>query len=207
VELSRNHQYLVRGWHSGTGLVSDLANPSGFPQEGCASQCVSPTSRVCVFCPCLSRHRPIRLIYLSVVIAVICQLAYAHKTRNTTDLSWDTWTVAVSTQMAQSLSIVTACSPQFKPFLDSLRSSGMSLGDSSYASKQRTYGPTSYYKASRAAHTGDTRSDTHELVSMHADGINHTTVTSVGDCDSESQSSQAQIIRETRTWAVTEERG
>lgn len=82
----------------------------------------------------------------------------------------------------------------------------MSLGDSSYESKQRTYNATSYYKASRAARTGDMPSDTHELVSMHADRTNQTTVISAADCDTESQSSQAQIIRETRTWTVTEQR-
>ncbi|KAJ6134019.1 hypothetical protein N7523_000341 [Penicillium sp. IBT 18751x] len=146
------------------------------------------------------------LLRIIVVVAIICQLAYAHENEHTIDPSWDTWTVAISTQMAQSLSIVTACSPQFKPFLDSLRSSGMSLGDSSYESKQRTYGATSYYKSSRAGRAGDTRSDTHELVSIHGDGNNHTTVTSMVDCDSESQSSQAQIIREVRTWTVTAQR-
>ncbi|KAJ5313523.1 Cyanide hydratase [Penicillium atrosanguineum] len=146
------------------------------------------------------------LLRVAVVIAIICQLAYAHENESTTDPSWDTWTVAISTQMVQSLSIVTACSPQFKPFLDSLRSSGMSLGDSSYESKQRTYGATSYYKSSRVGRAGDMRSDTHELVPIHGDGLNHTTVTSTADCDTESQSSQAQIIREVRTWTVTAQR-
>jgi hypothetical protein len=140
------------------------------------------------------------------VVAVICQLVYAGQTKDTKDPSWDTWTVAISTQLAQALSIITSCSPQFKPFLDSLRSSGMSLGDSSYGSKQRTYGATSYQKSSRTGHTHDTRSDTHELVTMNADSMNYTTVVSAVDCDSESQSSQAQIIREVRTWTVTEQR-
>lgn len=82
----------------------------------------------------------------------------------------------------------------------------MSLGDSSYESKQRTYGATSYYKSSRAGRAGERRSDTHELVPIHGDGMNHTTVISTADCDTESQSSQAQIIREVRTWTVTAQR-
>lgn len=79
----------------------------------------------------------------------------------------------------------------------------MSLGDSGYGSKQRTYGGTSSHKLSRAGHTRDAQSDTHELITINADSTNYTTVTSAVDCDAESQSSQAQIIREVRTWTVT----
>lgn len=141
----------------------------------------------------------------SVVIAIICQLAYAKDTKGSGDPSWDTWTVVVSTQMTQGLSIVTACSPQFKPFLDSLRSSGMSLGGTSYGSRQRTYAGTTY-KVSRGHRTGETPSETHELVTMPGDTVNQTIVTSSPDCDAESQTSQSQIIREVRTWTVTETR-
>lgn len=139
-----------------------------------------------------------------VIIAIICQLAYASHTSSSSDSTFDTWTVAVSTQMAQGLSIVTACAPQFKPFLDNLRSSGMGLGMSSYdgyGSKHKTYG-MSTFKASRR--TQDTRSDTHELVSLPREETHRTVVTSAPDDDAESQSSQSNIIVETRTWTVTE---
>ncbi|KAJ5690309.1 hypothetical protein N7462_004701 [Penicillium macrosclerotiorum] len=145
------------------------------------------------------------LFRVVVIVAIICQLAYAGDTNGSTDSSWDTWTVVVSTQMTQSLSIVTSCSPQFKPFLDSLRSSGMSLGGTSYGSRPRTYAVTTY-KASRGGRTGDTLSETHELVTMPEEVVNQTIITSSPDCDAESQSSQERIIRETRTWAVTETR-
>ncbi|KAJ5433145.1 uncharacterized protein N7458_012301 [Penicillium daleae] len=145
------------------------------------------------------------LFRVVVVIAIICQLAYAKDTKGSDDPSWDTWTVVVSTQMTQALSIVTACSPQFKPFLDSLRSSGMSLGGTSYGSRQRTYAGT-IYKISRGRRTGETPSETHELVTMPGDTVNQTIVTSSPDCDAESQTSQSQIIREVRTWTVTETR-
>ena len=139
------------------------------------------------------------------VIAIICQLVYAKDTKGTGDPSWDTWTVTVCTQMTQALSIITACSPQFKPFLDSLRSSGMSLGGTSYGSKHRTYAGTSY-KVSRGYRTETTPSETHELVTIPGDTINRTVVTSSPDCDAESQTSQSHIIREIRTWTVTETR-
>ncbi|KAJ5746114.1 hypothetical protein N7520_011296 [Penicillium odoratum] len=98
-----------------------------------------------------------------VAIAIICQLVYASQTKSSADSSWDTWTVAVSTQMTQALSIITACSPQFKPVLDSLQSSGMGIGGSGYGSKNRTYGYGTSHKLSRGR---TDRSETHELVTM-----------------------------------------
>ncbi|KAJ6127680.1 hypothetical protein N7471_008897 [Penicillium samsonianum] len=143
------------------------------------------------------------LIRVVVIIAIICQLAYASHTSSSSDYTFDTWTVAVSTQMAQGLSIVTACSPQFKPFLDNLRSSGMGLGMSSsdgFGSKHKTYGVSTF----KSRRTQDTRSDTHELVSLPRENTHRTVVTSAPDDDTESQSSHSNIIMETRTWTVTQ---
>lgn len=55
--------------------------------------------------------------------------------------------------------------------------------------------------------TADTRSETHELVSVPHEGNeanNQTMVTSAPDEDAESQSSRSNMIMETRTWTVTE---
>ncbi|KAJ5246258.1 hypothetical protein N7468_001241 [Penicillium chermesinum] len=136
---------------------------------------------------------------LSVIVAIICQLVYFYQSRSSTDPSWDAWTVTVSTQMVQALSIITSCAPQFKPFLDSLRSSGMALGGSSYNSRPRTYAYGTTYK-SRRGRTGDA-SETHELVSMP--DAHRALVTASPDFDAQSQVSQAQI-KETRSWMVTE---
>lgn len=138
----------------------------------------------------------------SVIVAIICQLYYASQTFSSTDSTFDTWTVAVSTQVTQALSIVTACSPQFKPFLDNLQSSGMGLGMTSsndYGSKHKTYGFSSFMASRR---TQQAQSENHELVSMPQ--THQAMVTSTPDDDSESQSSRANIIVETRTWTVTE---
>ncbi|KAJ5200041.1 hypothetical protein N7491_009158 [Penicillium cf. griseofulvum] len=139
------------------------------------------------------------LIRVIVIIAIICQLAYASQISSSSDSTFDGWAVAVSTQVAQTLSIVTACSPQFKPFLDNLRSSGMGLGltSSNYASKHRTYDMSTFKNSRRML-----GSDTHELVSIPHQGT-QTVVTSTRDEDNESQSSQTHIIMETRTWTVT----
>jgi hypothetical protein len=78
---------------------------------------------------------------------------------------------------------------------------GLGLSSSNgYGSKHKTYG-MSTLKASRR--TMDTRSDTHELVSL-PEGSHHTVVTLAPDDDAESQSSRSNIIMETRTWTVTE---
>ena len=66
-------------------------------------------------------------------------------------------------------------------------------------SKHRTYG-MSTFKTSRR--TADTRSETHELVSVPHEGTHRAMVTSAPDEDAESQSSQSNIIVET-TWTVT----
>lgn len=139
----------------------------------------------------------------SVIISIIFQLVYAKQTA-WGDFTYDAWAVAMSTQVAQTVSIVTACSPQFKPFLDSLQSSGMGLGMTSsnnHGSKHKTYGMTTFKTFRR---TADTRSETHELVSVTHEGTNHAMVTSAPDEDAESQSSRTNIIMETRTWTVTE---
>ncbi|KAF7592272.1 hypothetical protein BBP40_000403 [Aspergillus hancockii] len=143
-----------------------------------------------------------------VIILIICQLVYFGTTADSSDPTNDTWPVVICTQLVQSLSIVTACSPQFKPFLDSLRSTGMRLGGmTSYGHSQKAYGS---YSVSRArSRVGTVRSNAHELVSIPIQDSHQTTVTvsspSLG-WDAESQSSQTHIIRETRTWTVTEAR-
>lgn len=147
-----------------------------------------------------------RLIkHSSVIAATICQLIYVNKTINSEDPTFDTWSATVSTQLVQCLSVVTACSPQFKPFMDSLRSTGM-----------RIDGLTSYNMASTKRHGLSSLryhstfhgSEVHELTPVRpVKDTYETTVTASGaisDGDAESQSSQTHIIREVRTFTVTE---
>ncbi|PKY03464.1 hypothetical protein P168DRAFT_318925 [Aspergillus campestris IBT 28561] len=139
-----------------------------------------------------------------VIVAILIQLIYASKTAHSTDVTFDTWPVAVATQLTQCLSIVTACSPQFKPFLDSLRSTGMSLeGKSRHGSSQKGYGSQTSTRFRR----GISQSEAHELMPLPLRGTSQTIVSTAGispDSDAESQGSQSRIIREVRTWTITE---
>ncbi|KAB8264300.1 hypothetical protein BDV32DRAFT_135249 [Aspergillus pseudonomiae] len=140
-----------------------------------------------------------------VIAAIIGQLIYINKTITSKDPTFDTWAATISTQLVQCLSVVTACSPQFKPFMDSLRSTGM-----------RIDGLTSYHMASTKRHGLSSLryhstfhgSETHELTPVRpVKDTYETTITASGaisDGDAESQSSETHIIREVRTFAVTE---
>jgi hypothetical protein len=203
VELSRRHKHLVRGRNNRPGAAGYRSYPDRFQQKGWFVQCILDPSRVGVKTKLRVREATNKDGTPSVIIAIIFQLAYASQTSKG-DFTYDVWAVAVSTQVAQSVSIVTACSPQFKPFLDSLQSTGMGLGITSSnndGSKHKTYGMTTFKTFRR---TADTRSETHELVSVPNEETNQTMVTSAPDGDAESQSSRANIIMETRTWTVTE---
>ncbi|EDP50916.1 hypothetical protein AFUB_049170 [Aspergillus fumigatus A1163] len=130
-------------------------------------------------------------------------------TINSSDATSETWPVTVASQLVQCLSIVTASAPQFIPFLKQLQSTGMRLdGMTRYTlSSHHKSSRGRYYLSTDRRRTGN--ESTHELdniplattktvVTSNANGLEE-------DHDNESQSSQTGIIRETRTWTVTEE--
>lgn len=160
--------------------------------------------------------------YFSVVAAAIAQMVVLNKTFHDPDVTYATWSVSVTNQLILCSSIMTACSAQLKPFLDSLRSSGMRLdaitGSYQYKS-QRYHG----YHSNRnrfanysSNHASQQRSiNLRSLTGMHAHpgndlGVsNEATVSATRpspDWDEVSATSQSQIIREVRTFTVTEER-
>ena len=59
----------------------------------------------------------------------MCQLVYFNRLRPKGDPSLDLWPVIVCPEAAQSLSIVAACTIYLKPFIDSLESGFINLGD------------------------------------------------------------------------------
>ncbi|KAL8808965.1 MAG: hypothetical protein Q9223_003746 [Gallowayella weberi] len=65
---------------------------------------------------------------LTVVVAVIAQLAYFNNAMSSRDVSFYLWSEIVCTQIVQSLNTITACVPHLKPFFDSLES-GMIRSD------------------------------------------------------------------------------
>ncbi|KAE8396160.1 hypothetical protein BDV23DRAFT_178216 [Aspergillus alliaceus] len=147
-----------------------------------------------------------------VIAAIVCQLVFNARTANSPDSTSDTSPATIATQAAQCLSIVTACSPQFKPFMDSLRSTGMRAEGMTKESSRKQYRSSlSHMKTTLFSQDNSlTPSQGVELsvISRDQDGDQAfaTAARSVHDSDAESHHSQAHIIREARTWTVTEPR-
>lgn len=158
----------------------------------------------------------------SVVAAVIFQLIVTNGRLNSLDSTFDYWPIAVSMSISECLSIVTACIPYLKPFMDSLES-GRIRGDnvhprdtSSQASKYGVYrrsGPSS--KNSKSPTKNSVQRDNQVELDFMAKAVVPTTTPSVtaararesAECDAESHSSQTQIIKQVKTWGVSVVRG
>ncbi|KAB8068297.1 hypothetical protein BDV29DRAFT_184782 [Aspergillus leporis] len=138
-----------------------------------------------------------------VIAGIIGQLVYTNKTTISINPTSATWSAIISTQIVQCLSVVTACSPQFKPFMDSLRSTGMRIDGMTTSNMTFTkrYGISS----TRIKSTLHSNED-HDLAPIIKGGhqITVTAAGAISECDAESQSSQTHIIREIRTFSVTE---
>ncbi|KAE8378066.1 hypothetical protein BDV26DRAFT_304605 [Aspergillus bertholletiae] len=142
-----------------------------------------------------------------VIIAIICQIAYANKTINSSEPISGTWPLAICMQLTQCLSVVTACSPQFKPFMDSLRSMGLRVDEITRHDASHTgYNHPSRMKSQLQSQDQHPIED-HEMVSFGRNRSYRQTTTTITtakpDSDAGSDSSEAHIIREVRTWAVT----
>ncbi|PYI00635.1 hypothetical protein BO78DRAFT_401933 [Aspergillus sclerotiicarbonarius CBS 121057] len=150
-------------------------------------------------------------IFLSRVIVIlisIIELILVSQNFNTSDPSYSTWGITISIETIQCLSIVTACWAQLKPFLNMLKSNGLRIQGVDYRStNNQTKWSTSRSGNNNPTESKYTRSGEHELMGMGAGQGNITTVSAarLSDEDSQSQSSQTGIIREVRTWVVSEE--
>ncbi|KAE8346772.1 hypothetical protein BDV24DRAFT_123444 [Aspergillus arachidicola] len=142
-----------------------------------------------------------------VIIAIIGQLVYANRTSDSSDPISGTWPLAICTQLAQCLSVVTACSPQFKPFMDSLRSTGLRVDAITRHDTSRIgYNYSSSHTKSQSHGQDQPGAEVHEMTSIGRNkSYRHTAtvITAKRDSDAGSDSSEAHIIREVRTWAVT----
>ena len=65
----------------------------------------------------------------SVVAAIICQIIFLNINRSSNDFSLAQSSITISVQLAQCLSICTTCALYLKPFLDSLESGFIHIGD------------------------------------------------------------------------------
>lgn len=69
------------------------------------------------------------LTWNSVIVATICQLVYLNRIKPSDDLTFEVWRMTLCTQIVQCLSIVTTCLVYLKPFLDSLETGFIQVGD------------------------------------------------------------------------------
>lgn len=69
------------------------------------------------------------LTWDSVIAAVICQIIYRNRIKSSGDLTFEIWPVILCTQIVQCLSILTTCLVYLRPFLDSLETGFIQVGD------------------------------------------------------------------------------
>jgi hypothetical protein len=156
---------------------------------------------------------------LSVIPAVGCQIYYSNKSLNSNDPTFTMWQAVVAMQIVQCLSIVTACVPYLKPFLDSLESGQLRADDLRRRGKTGVSGYGSHpsggdstgpkpIPADATASAGSQQSKLLELVEFPK-AKQRSSVTVIANAkepgtnwDGQSHSSQTVLIQQTRTWDV-----
>ena len=156
--------------------------------------------------------------------AIVAQLALLVQQRHSSDSTLDTWSYYLSTQFVQSLSVITACIPYIKNVLLGVESGMFQTGHFGLATLQKSPQRTqeqdsSAARSAKASAIGTPRLRSHQSpdISSHDVVTNRTpqsnpfsgdntataeTVAPVEEWDADSQSSRANIIRETREWHV-----
>ena len=156
----------------------------------------------------------------SVVPAIACQIYFSNQSLNSTDPTFTMWQAVIATQIVQCLSIVTACVPYLKPFLDSLESgqlradnlrrrgkTGVSgYGGSGSNSSSRNNAAPKPTPVDATASANSQQSKLHELVELpKAKQISAAVVNAkepTANWDGQSHTSHMVLIQQTRTWDV-----
>lgn len=159
-----------------------------------------------------------------VIGAIIAQLVLLTQQRGTRDVTLNTWSYYLSTQFVQSLSIITACIPYIKNVLLGLESGMFQTGHFGLATLHKSPQRTQEHGSSVARSGKENATGSSGLRSHQSpDGISHEfgaggippmnpftakntataePVSPVEEWDRDSESSRANIIRETREWHV-----
>lgn len=138
---------------------------------------------------------------ITVCVASICKLVYLNRARPLDDLTFVLWPVTLCNQTVQCLSITTFSLLYLKPLLEAL-STGFIRSDE-LRRKGQTNAEGSFSLST--LHPGKENKAVKKFAALTGSGNNKTTITALGNAagwEGGSQSSEAQIIRETRTWAV-----
>ena len=69
------------------------------------------------------------LTWNSVIAAVICQIVFLNRIKSSSDLTFQIWPVTLCAQLVQCLSIFATCLVYLRPFLDSLETGFIQVGD------------------------------------------------------------------------------
>ena len=69
------------------------------------------------------------LMWNSVIAAVICQIIFLNRIKPSSDLTFQIWPVTLCVQLVQCLSILATCLVYLRPFLDSLETGFIQVGD------------------------------------------------------------------------------
>ncbi|KAL8770841.1 MAG: hypothetical protein Q9209_003492 [Squamulea sp. 1 TL-2023] len=148
-----------------------------------------------------------------VLAAIVVQLVYQNRAANTSDIIFKMWPVVLSAQTVQSLSIITACIPCLKPFLESLESGMLRSDDLRRRGMGGVCGYGSHNLTNLSSSRSNGRKEKSQLASDTSGGKHYklpnniSTVVSVNrnedpKRDSDSQKSSARIIKYTRTFSV-----
>ncbi|KAL8668431.1 MAG: hypothetical protein Q9168_006937 [Polycauliona sp. 1 TL-2023] len=148
-----------------------------------------------------------------VLAAIVLQIIYQERAKGGNDRTYQMWRVVICAQAVQSLSIVTACIPCLKPFLESLESGMLRVDDLRRRGMNGAYGYGSHNLSNLSSSRWNGKKEKSQLDSNISAGKHYklpnniSTVVSGNrnedaERDSDSQKSSARIIKYTRTFSV-----
>ena len=132
----------------------------------------------------------------------MCKLVYWNRARNSHDLTFEVWPVALCTQTIQCMSIASFCVLYLKPLFEILNSGFIRTDE--FRRKGQLH-PKGSYNLSSMSSGKESRKEGRNLATLARTDNNDTTITALENdsgWDGGSQSSEAQIIKETRTITV-----
>ncbi|KAI0412116.1 hypothetical protein F5X98DRAFT_382917 [Xylaria grammica] len=138
-----------------------------------------------------------------VIAALIWQIVESRNISDRQDPTFLYWTFAISTSVTQNLAVVVACIPYLKPFLDSLESGLIRSDDIRRRGNLAGKSTSSNYH-----NQTDETASSHAMQDLGPSETGATVSVVVGneqrdDWEGESHSSEANLIKQVRTWGVT----
>ncbi|KAE8138542.1 hypothetical protein BDV38DRAFT_292144 [Aspergillus pseudotamarii] len=139
---------------------------------------------------------------LLVVASIIAEISLTRANTPYTDPFIDASASTICMEVTQSLSIITACWGQLKPFMVRLRSNAFCLQYNGWPNTTYTGRPRPLHVSSTTKGTLYEPGDKFVLSPTYGTKTKISTSRASAEWESQSQSSETYIIRETRTWSV-----